>query len=111
MALLVLSYKIQSGKFLDAPCKINGIIKRHFGKMSNKTKLRIHNITARTALRYGSETRVLNKRECLEAAQMRFVRLLLGYRSPYAKTMNMQFTSMCHIHPLGVTKYAKLTLS
>jgi hypothetical protein len=41
---------------------MNGIIKIHFGKMSNKTKLRIHNITARTALRYGSETWVLNKR-------------------------------------------------
>jgi hypothetical protein len=26
------------------------------------------------------------------------------YRPPYAKTMNVQFTSMCHIHRLGVTK-------
>jgi hypothetical protein len=38
--------------------------------MSNQTKLRIHNITA---LKYGSETRVLNKtdKQRLEAAQMR----------------------------------------
>jgi hypothetical protein len=62
--------------------RINGIIKRNFGKqMSNQTKLRIHNITAKTALKYGSETWMLNKRDKqrLEAAQMRFLRPLLGY--------------------------------
>jgi hypothetical protein len=49
--------------------------------MSSQTKLRIHNITAKTALKYGSETCVLNKRDKqrLEAAQMRFLRPLLGY--------------------------------
>jgi hypothetical protein len=36
---------------------MNGIIKRNFGKeISIQTKLRIHNITTKTALKYGSET-------------------------------------------------------
>jgi hypothetical protein len=37
--------------------KIIGAIQRHFGKQMNKeTKLRIHNITAKAALKFGSET-------------------------------------------------------
>ena len=36
--------------------KINGTLRRHFGKQINKeTKLRIHNITAKAALKFGSE--------------------------------------------------------
>jgi hypothetical protein len=36
--------------------KINGVIRRHFGKQMNKeTKLGIHNITAKAALKFGSE--------------------------------------------------------
>jgi len=61
--------------------KINGAIRRHFGKQMNKeTKLRIHNITAKAALKFGSETWVLKKRQeqLLEAAQMKFLRHLLG---------------------------------
>jgi len=61
--------------------KINGDIRRHFGKQTNKeTKLRIHNITAKAALKFGSEAWVLKKREeqRLEAAQMKFLRQLLG---------------------------------
>ena len=61
--------------------KINGAIRRHFGKqMDKETKLRIHNITAKAALKFGSEAWVLKKREeqRLEAAQMKFLRLLLG---------------------------------
>ena len=61
--------------------KINGAIRRHFGKQMNKeTKLRIHNITAKAALKFGSEALVLKKREeqRLEAAQMKFLRHLLG---------------------------------
>ena len=61
--------------------KINGAIRRHFGKQMNKeTKLRIHNITAKAALKFGSEAWVLKKREeqRLEAAQMKFLRHLLG---------------------------------
>ena len=57
--------------------KINGAIRRHFGKQMNKeTKLRIHTITAKKALKFGSEALVLKKRE--EAAQMKFLRHLLG---------------------------------
>ena len=61
--------------------KINGAIRRHFGKQMNKeTKLRIHNITAKTALKFGNEAWVLKKREeqRLEAAQIEFLRHLLG---------------------------------
>ena len=36
--------------------KINGARRRHFGKqMDKETKLRIHNITAKAALKFGSE--------------------------------------------------------
>ena len=60
---------------------MNGAIQRHFGKQMNKeTKLRIHNITAKAALKFGSEVWVLKKRQeqHLEAAQMKFLRHLLG---------------------------------
>jgi len=56
--------------------KINGAIRRHFGKQMNKeTKLRIYNITDKVALKFGSEAWVLKKREeqRLEAAQMKFL--------------------------------------
>ena len=48
--------------------------------MDKETKLRIHNITAKAALKFGSEAWVLKKREerSLEAAQMKFLRHLLG---------------------------------
>ena len=48
--------------------------------MNEETKLRIHNITAKAALKFGSEAWVLKKREeqHLEAAQMKFLRHLLG---------------------------------
>ena len=55
--------------------KINGAIRRHFGKQMNKeTKLRIH-ITVKAALKFESEAWVLKKREeqRLEAAQMKFL--------------------------------------
>ena len=55
--------------------KINGAIRRHFGKEMNKeTKLRIQNITAKATLKFGSDAWVLMKREeqRLEAAQMKF---------------------------------------
>ena len=61
--------------------KINGAIRRHFGKQIDKeTKLRFHNITAKATLKFGSETWVLKKREeqRLEAAQIKFLRHLLG---------------------------------
>ena len=48
--------------------------------MNTETKLRIHNITAKAALKFGSEDWVLKKREeqRLEAKQMKFLRHLLG---------------------------------
>ena len=48
--------------------------------MNKETKLRIHNITAKAALKFGTEAWVLKKREeqRLEAAQMEFLRHLLG---------------------------------
>ena len=52
-----------------------------FGKqMDKETKLRIHNITANAAVKFRSEVWVLKKREeqRLEAAQMKFLRHLLG---------------------------------
>ena len=48
--------------------------------MNKETKLRIHNITTKAALKIGSEARVLKEREeqPLEAAEMKFLRHLLG---------------------------------
>ena len=48
--------------------------------MNKETKLRIYNITAKAALKFGSEVWVLKKREeqRLEATQMKFLRHLLG---------------------------------
>ena len=48
--------------------------------MNKETKLRIHNITAKAALKFGSEAWVLKKSEeqRLEAAQMKFLRHLFG---------------------------------
>ena len=74
-------YKSDLEDKLQTYNKINGAIRRHFGKQMNKeTKLRIYNITAKAALKFGSEAWVLKKREeqCLEAAQMKFLRHLLG---------------------------------
>jgi len=66
--------------------KINGATWRHFGKkMNKKRKLRIHNNTAKAALKFVSEAWVLKKREeqRLEAAQMKFLRHLLGITKLY----------------------------
>jgi hypothetical protein len=48
--------------------------------MTKETKLRIHNITAKAALKFGSEAWMLKKRDArrLEAAQMKFLRHLPG---------------------------------
>jgi len=49
-------------------------------QVNKETKLRIHNITTKAALKFGSAAWVLKKREeqRLEAAQMKFLRHLLG---------------------------------
>ena len=70
-------YKSDLEDKLQTYNKINGAILIHFGKQVNKeTKLRIHIITAKAALKFGSEAWVLKKREeqHLEAAQMKFLR-------------------------------------
>ena len=62
-------------------CKLKQNKRRHFGKQMNKeTKLRIDNITAKAALKFGSEAWLLKKREeqHLEATQMKSLRRLLG---------------------------------
>ena len=48
--------------------------------MNQQTKLRIHNITAKAALKFCNEAWVLRKREeqRLEAAQMKFLKHVLG---------------------------------
>jgi predicted SPOUT superfamily RNA methylase MTH1 len=73
-------YKSDFEDKLQTYNKINGAIRRHFGRQMNKeTKLRIHNITAKVVLKFGSEAWVLKKREKrLEAAQMKFLGHLLG---------------------------------
>ena len=81
MGYRIAEYKSDLEDKLQLYNKINVAIRRHFGKQMNKeTKLRIHNITAKTALKFGSEAWVLKKREeqRLEAAQMKFLRHLLG---------------------------------
>jgi len=59
--------------------------------MNKETKLRIHKITAKGALKFGSDTWVLKKREeqRLEAAQMKFLRHLLGITKQITKRINV----------------------
>jgi len=74
-------YKSDLEDKLQTYNKISGAIRRHFRKQMNKeTKLRIRNITAKAALKFGGEAWVLKKREeqRLEAAQIKFLRHLLG---------------------------------
>jgi len=74
-------YKSDLEDKLQTYNKINGAIRRHFGKQMNKeTKLRIHNITVKAALKFGREAWVLKKKEeqRLEAAQLKLLRHLLG---------------------------------
>jgi hypothetical protein len=64
---------------------MNGIIKRHFGKnMTTDTKLRLHT-TSKVSLCYGSENWIIDKRDAqkLEAAQIRFLRTLVGLTRLY----------------------------
>jgi hypothetical protein len=57
-------YKSDLEDKLQTYNKINGTIRRHFGKqMTKETKLKIHNITAKAVLKFGSEFWVLKKRD------------------------------------------------
>ena len=52
----IAEYKSDLEDKLQTYNKINRAIRRHFGKEKNKeTKLRIHNITAKATLKFGSE--------------------------------------------------------
>ena len=55
-------------------------LQQNVKQMNKETKLRIHNITAKAALKFGSEAWVLRKREeqRLEAAQMKSFETLTG---------------------------------
>ena len=88
----IAEYKSDLEDKLQTYNKINGAIRRYFGKQMNKeTKLIIHNITAKAALKFGSEAWVLKKREeqRLEAAQMKFLRHLLGIKNWIKKRINV----------------------
>jgi len=52
--------------------------------MNKESKLRIHNVTAKEVLKFGSEAWVLKKgeKQRLEATQMKFLRHLLGITKP-----------------------------
>jgi len=79
LGYLILEYKSDLEDKLQTYNKIKGEIRRRCGKQINKeTKLRIHNITAKAALKFASEVWVLKKREeqRLEAAQMKFYETL-----------------------------------
>ena len=70
--------------------------------MNKETKLRIHNITAKAALKFGSEAWVLKKREekCLEAVQMKTLRNFLGKKTRKRKESKYQGKNGC-------TEYSK----
>jgi len=65
---------------LFSPYKLGLFYMETFWKTNEQRKLRIHNITAKAAWKFGSEAWVLNKREeqRLEVAQVKFLRHLLG---------------------------------
>ena len=71
----IAKYKSDLEDILQIYNKTNAAIRRYFGKQMNKeTKLRVHNITAKAALKFGSEAWALRKREeqRLDAAQKIF---------------------------------------
>jgi hypothetical protein len=66
--------------------------------MTKETKLRIHNITAKAALKFGSEVWVLKKRnkQRLEAAHMKFLRHLLGIMKKKKKKLQVLGKKLGH---------------
>jgi hypothetical protein len=75
-------YKVDLENKLQTYNKINGGSNTEgvWKKISKETNLRIHNITAKAALKFKSKAWVQKKRKerRLEAAQMKFLRHLLG---------------------------------
>jgi regulator of replication initiation timing len=69
---IISDYKSDLEDKIQTYNKINGVIRRHFGKQVTKeTRLRIQNIKFRAALKFCSEAWVLKKRDeqRLEAAE------------------------------------------
>jgi hypothetical protein len=63
--------------------KISGTLRKHFGKqLTKETKIRIHNIRDKAAVKFGSEAWVQKKNktdeQLLEASEMNFLKHLLG---------------------------------
>ena len=85
-----------------------GAVRRHFGKQMNKeTKLRIHNITAKAALKFGSEAWVLKKREeqRLEAAQfLKFKSKLANY----VAVANLTVVRRLTVHKVRLSRFTYL---
>ena len=80
--------------------KLHDIIRRNFGKQITKeTKLRIHNITAKVALKFHSEAWMLKKRDehILDASQMTFLRHLLGITQLY-RERNQSVRDKLNVH-------------
>jgi hypothetical protein len=72
---------LHTDKAIHQNNKIHDNIKRYFGKrMIPSTKLRLYNITAKAAPKYGSEVGVLShkERQHMEIAQMKFLIPLLA---------------------------------
>jgi hypothetical protein len=68
-------YKNDSEDKLQIYNKQTGIIKRHFGiQMTKETELKIHNITAKVAIKFVNEAWMLKKRDeqRLETSHMKF---------------------------------------
>jgi hypothetical protein len=103
-------YKNDSEDKLQIYNKQNGIIKRHFGiHMSKETKLIIHNITAKVAIKFINEAWVLKKRDEQrpEASHMKFFRHLLRIEKLNWKGINMSGTNwVCRIQ-VGTYKSIK----
>jgi hypothetical protein len=81
LVYLISDYRSDLEGKLQTYNKVSGIVRRLLGKqMTKETKLRIHNITYKAALKFGIEAWLLKKRDeqRLEAAQMTFLRHLLG---------------------------------
>jgi hypothetical protein len=76
--------------------------------MNKEIKLRIHNITAKAASKFGSEAWVLKKREKqrLETAQIKFLRHLLGI-TKLDKEKNQNIREKLGVHNIvkGIKQY------
>ena len=77
LGCLTSDYKSESEEKLQIYSKLHGIIWR---QMTKETELRIHNITAKVALKFCSEAWMLRKghEQSLKASQMKFLRHPLG---------------------------------